>query len=345
MKFIALHKQALKTSALISIIIVLLILVSIAFFGLNIDLLKISIIFVTIFILIYFIFKRSVKQFIYKQLKRVYKSTLFEDELSLNKDNLVTDFESFLQRVKDFSQLKHMEIEKLHDRDDFRREFIGNVSHELKTPIFTAQGYLLTLLDDDFDDKNLRKKYLERASKSIDRLNFIVKDLDMISKLESGMDLNFESFNIIKLIEEVFELLEIKAAKRNITLSFDKVYDHPILVEADKKRIEQVLTNLISNSISYGKNNGQTIVTVESFEKNSFIIHVSDNGIGIKKINQPRLFERFYRVDQSRSREQGGSGLGLAIVKHIIEAHQQQVFVKSKTDKGSTFSFTLNKVI
>jgi len=233
----------------------------------------------------------------------------------------------------------------LHNIDDFRREFLGNVSHELKTPIFTAQGYLLTLLDDDFDDKILRKKYLERANKSVDRLNFIVKDLDMISNLESGMELNFESFNIIKLITEVFELLEIKAAKKNITLSFDKIYDHPILVKADKERMEQVLTNLISNSINYGKNDGQTTISVKLKNPHSFVIHVSDNGIGIKEIDIPRLFERFYRVDHSRSREQGGSGLGLAIVKHIVEAHQQKVFVKSVFDKGSSFSFTLDKVL
>lgn len=344
MKFIQLHKQALKTSALIIIVFLVLLLIFYYLFGLNIDFVKISIFSIALFIFIYFIFKTSVKQFIYRQLKKVYKSTLFEDEPSLNKDNLETDFEIFLQRVKDFAQIKHQEVEKLHNRDDFRRDFLGNVSHELKTPIFTAQGYLLTLLDDDFDDKKLQKKYIERANKSIDRLNFIVKDLDMISKLESGMDLNFESFNIIKLITEVIELLEIKAAKKNITLSFDKIYDHPILVEADKKRIEQVLTNLISNSIKYGKNNGQTTISVASYEKDTFAIHVSDNGIGIKEMDQSRLFERFYRVDQSRSREQGGSGLGLAIVKHIIEAHQQKVFIESKYKKGTTFSFTLQKV-
>ena len=167
------------------------------------------------------------------------KLTPFEDEFSLHENPLETDFELFLKKFQNFAQTKHLEIEKLHNIDGFRREFLGNVSHELKTPIFTAQGYLLTLLDDDFKDKTLRKKYLERANKSIDRLNFIVKDLDMISNLESGMELNLESFNIIKLITEVFELLEIKAAKKNITLSFDKVYEYPIIVKADKERIEQ----------------------------------------------------------------------------------------------------------
>ncbi len=345
MKFIQLHKQAIKTSALIVLILLVFVFISYTLFGFDYSVLYTSIFFVFLFFSIYFIFKISVKQFIYRQLKRVYKSTLFENEPSLNKDNLETDFESFLERIKEFAQTKHQEIEKLHNIDDFRREFLGNVSHELKTPIFTAQGYLLTLLDDDFNDKILQKKYLERANKSIDRLNYIVKDLDMISNLESGMELNFESFNIIKLITEAFELLEIKAAKKNITLAFDKIYDHPILVEADKERIEQVLTNLISNSINYGKNDGQTTISVKLKNPNSFVINVSDNGIGIRKIDISRLFERFYRVDQSRSREQGGSGLGLAIVKHIIEAHQQQVFVQSSFKKGSTFSFTLDKVL
>ncbi len=345
MKFIQLHKQALKTSALIILVLLLFVFITYELFGIDYDVFKILIFVLIFFISIYFIFKISVKQFIYTQLKKVYKSTLFEDEPSLNEDNLETDFEIFLERVKEFAQIKHQEIEKLHNRDDFRKEFLGNVSHELKTPIFTAQGYLLTLLDDDFDNKKLQKKYLERANKSIDRLNFIVKDLDMITKLESGMQLNFESFNIIKLITEVFELLEIKAAKKNIILTFDKIYESPILVKADKERIEQVLTNLISNAINYGKINGQTTISVVDHKPNSFAIHIIDNGIGIKEIDIPRLYERFYRVDQSRSRDQGGSGLGLAIVKHIIEAHQQEVFVKSTMSQGSTFSFTLNKVI
>lgn len=345
MKFILLHKQALKTSALIILILFFFVLITYYLFGFDYNLFEIMVFSIFLFISIYFIFKISVKRFIHRQLKRVYKSTLFENEPSLNKNNLETDFEKFLESVNEFAKIKHQEIEKLHNREDFRKEFLGNVSHELKTPIFTAQGYLLTLLDDDFNDKDLQKKYLQRANKSVERLNFIVKDLDMISKLESGMELNIESFNIVKLITDVYELLEIKAAKKNISLTFDKIYDSPILVNADKERIEQVLTNLISNSIDYGKINGQTTINIKLFKTNSFIINISDNGFGINKVDLPRLFERFYRVDQSRSRDQGGSGLGLAIVKHIIEAHQQQVFVKSKFDQGSTFSFTLEKVV
>jgi len=345
MKKIQLHIQALKTSAIIIFAISVFLLIIYSFFDKEHLVLEISILTLFLFTTIYFIFKVSVKRFTYSQLKKIYASTLFDTKTSLNKNDFESDFEDFLEKITEIVETKHLEIEKLHNREDFRKEFLGNVSHELKTPIFTAQGYILTLLEEDFKDPILRKKYLERANKSIDRLHYIVKDLDMISKLESGMDLNFESFNIIKLINDVFELLEIKAAKKNIILTFDKIYDFPILVKGDKKRIEQVLTNLISNAISYGKNKGETIVSVADFSKQTFLIKVSDNGIGISKTNVPRLFERFYRVDQSRSREQGGSGLGLAIVKHIVEAHQQQLFIESDMDKGSSFSFTLKKVI
>ena len=239
-----------------------------------------------------------------------------------------------------------LEIEKLHSRDDFRKEFLGNVSHELKTPIFTAQGYMLTLLGESMDDEELKQKYLERANKSIERLNAIVKDLDMISKLEmGGTKLDESTFNIVGLVNDVFEILEIKAAKRKITLSFDKIYEYPLYAKGDFEKIQQVLINLITNSINYGKLGGNTIVSISSFDKQKYIIKVKDNGIGIDKKHLPRLFERFYRVDKSRSREHGGSGLGLAIVKHTIEAHDQELFVESQLGKGSTFSFTLKKVV
>lgn len=344
LKFISLHKQAFITTAFIVVIIATL-LFSFFYFDLNIDILSVLLLLLIAFLIIYFIIKISVRQFIYGQLKKVYKSSLFENELTFKNKDLETDFESFLKGFQEFTDQKHQEIEKLTTRDDFRKEFLGDVSHELKTPLFTAQGYLLTLLDDSIDDKTIQKKYLERANKSIERLNFIVKDLDMISKLESGMKLNYESFNIVKIVKDVFEILDIKAGKKNIALAFDSVNDFPLLVNGDSERIEQVLINLISNSISYGKNNGSTIVSITSHSNKKILITVSDNGLGIEKKHIPRLFERFYRVDKSRSREQGGSGLGLAIVKHIIEAHNQEVFVKSKPNKGSSFSFTLNKVL
>ena len=344
MKFIQLHKQAVLTTVLITIF---LFLSGVLFFYFNF---QNNYFYLALFVLfafgvIYYIVKINIKYLIHRQLKTVFGTSLFNTDISLNQKNLEKDFESFLKLIKDYTETKHLEIEKLHDRDDFRKDFLGDVSHELKTPIFTAQGYILTLLDESFRDKKLQKKYLERANKSIERLNFIVKDLDMISKLEMGMDLNLKSFNIVRLINEVFEILEIKAGKKNITLTFNMLYEIPILVFADEERIEQVLINLISNSINYGKNKGTTAVSIQTHSKDQFIISVSDDGIGIPEKELNRLFERFYRVDKSRSREQGGSGLGLSIVKHIIEAHGQQVFVKSELNTGSTFSFTLNKIL
>lgn len=263
----------------------------------------------------------------------------------LKKDPDDIDFEKFIDGIRTFAENKHLEIEQLHNRDDFRRDFIGDVSHELKTPLFTAQGYLLTILDDDLDDPVLVKKYLERANKSIERLLYIVKDLDMIAKLESGMKLEQENFNIVKTLLDVFELFELKARKKNIRIGFKEPYEYPIMVKADKDKIEQVIINLVSNSIKYGKIGGQTLISIETHSVHQFIIHFEDDGLGIAEENLPRLFERFYRVEKSRSRDQGGSGLGLAIVKHIIEAHEQEVFVESKKDHGSTFSFTLNKAL
>jgi len=344
LKFIQLHKQAFLTSVLI--IIFLFVLGFLFFyFGLQNNYFYLFLFVLFAFGIIYFIVEVNVKYLIRRQLRMVFGASIFNTEISLSQKNIEKDFESLLKIIKDYTETKHLEIEKLHDRDDFRKDFLGDVSHELKTPIFTAQGYILTLLDESFKDKNLQKKYLERANKSIERLNFIVKDLDMISKLEMGMELKLKSFNIIQLISEVFDILDIKAGKKNISLTFNTFYEFPILVYADKERIEQVLINLISNSINYGKNNGTTTVDVQTYSKDQFIINVSDDGIGIPEKEISRLFERFYRVDKSRSREQGGSGLGLSIVKHIIEAHGHQVFAKSTLDKGSTFSFTLNRVL
>ncbi len=345
LKFKQLHKFVLQTSSIVFIVFVSLLALYFFLFDLTFNFQKVLIFTFILFLLLFLSIKYLLNRFINKQIQKIYDSSSFVNEINLDKKNLEPDFESFLKKINEFVKIKHQEIEKLHSREDFRKEFLGNVSHELKTPLFTAQGYLLTVLDNSIEDKKLRKKYLERANKSIERLNFIVKDLDMIANLESGMKLDYETFNIIKLISDVFDILEIKAAKRKITLMFDKAYEFPLLVNADIERIEQVLINLIVNSISYGKDNGITTVGVKLFSKNKFIIKVSDNGIGIKNKNLSRLFERFYRVDKSRSREGGGSGLGLSIVKHIIEAHNQLIFVDSKFGDSSSFSFTINKVI
>ena len=237
-----------------------------------------------------------------------------------------------------------LEIESLKVREEFRKEFIGNVAHELKTPIFTIQGYIENLIDGAIDDNSVRDKFLNRAKISVERLIYIIKDLDMITKLESGtLNLEQDSFDIIELIKNTYDELEIQAQKKDIKLIFNKLYSEPIIVFADKDKIQQVITNLIINSIKYGTNKGTTEVSLESITSDKLIVRITDNGEGIQKEHLSRLFERFYRVDQSGSRKQGGSGLGLSIVKHIIDAHNENVYVESKFGIGSEFSFTLTK--
>jgi len=236
------------------------------------------------------------------------------------------------------------EINVLKDQANYRREFLGNISHELKTPLFTIQGYILTLLEGAMKDKNVRDRYLKRAAKGVDRLISIVKDLDLITQFESGIKtVDKSKFDINELVDNVFELLEFESEKNNITLKSEENLNNPIYAYADQERIIQVLTNLVVNSIKYGTENGFTKVVVEDYNKEKVLIKVIDNGEGIEEEHLPRLFERFYRIDKNRSRKKGGSGLGLSIVKHIIEAHQQQIFVKSEIGSGTEFSFTLDK--
>jgi two-component system phosphate regulon sensor histidine kinase PhoR len=250
------------------------------------------------------------------------------------------------EEIEKFAEGKKIEIDTLKIREEYRKDFLGNVSHELKTPLFTVQGYILTLLDGAMKDKKLREKYLERASKGVERLIYIVKDLDLITKLEvGGLKLERTDFDVIELIKNVFDLLEMKAAEKDIALTFDMEYNQPIYVNADREKIQQVISNLLVNSIKYGYPNGTTEVSVENLIKNKVIVRVTDNGEGIPKQHIPRLFERFYRVDQSGSRNEGGSGLGLAIVKHIIEVHGEKIYVESEEDVGSEFSFTLEKAV
>lgn len=238
------------------------------------------------------------------------------------------------------------EMEKLRLQEAFRREFLGNLSHELKTPIFSIQGYILTLLEGGLEDENINRAFLERASKGVDRVTGIIEDLDIITKIESEeLKLNSTTVNIVDLAKEIVESLEIKAEKRNIRLSLDvkrPIYQE-IKVLCDRDKIGQVLGNLINNSINYGVENGHVEVRFFDLEDN-ILIEVSDNGIGIKEEHLPRLFERFYRVGKSRARNEGGTGLGLAIVKHLVEAHGQTIDVRSTVGQGSTFSFTLKKV-
>ena len=307
-------------------------------------LLRLIIFFPTVFIVVFLIIQYRTEQFIYNRIKKIYDEVSILNDDEFIRASTTTDIDSLSNSVKNYVQGKRIEIKNLTERDSFRKDFLGNVSHELKTPLFTVQGYILTLIEGGVNDKLIRDKYLERANKGVDRLVAIVKDLDMIAKLETeGLKMNYEVFNIIDLIQNVFDLFEMKAKKRNISLQFDKLYDYPIFVKADKERIEQVLINLIVNSIKYGKTNGVTTVGLESYTEDQFILKVIDNGEVIKQEHIPRLFERFYRVDQSRSREQCGSGLGLSIVKHIVEAHNETMLINSVFKEGSEFSFTLKK--
>ncbi|WP_333599247.1 sensor histidine kinase [Flavobacterium sp.] len=299
---------------------------------------------VCMFTFSFFVLQYRVERFIYRRVKKIYDDVSLLESTSFRNQPITTDMATLTKQVKKFATDKKMEIETLKVREEYRREFLGNVSHELKTPLFTVQGYLSTLLDGAMNDKNVRKKYLERAEKGVERLIYIVEDLDMISKLEMGdVNLELSKFNIVELIQNVFDLLEMKADKKNIILMFDRKYNKPITVFADQEKIQQVLTNLVMNSIKYGKENGTTEVTIEDLVNDKIIVRFRDNGEGIEKQYIPRLFERFFRVDKSGARSEGGSGLGLSIVKHIIEAHGEKIYVESEFGKGSEFSFTLEK--
>jgi two-component system, OmpR family, phosphate regulon sensor histidine kinase PhoR len=299
---------------------------------------------VVVFSFTFLITQYRLEKFIYQRIKKIYDSVSILDTSDFNKTPITTDIDTLSRDVQTFAKSKQLQIKNLNLREDYRREFLGNISHELKTPLFTVQGYLLTLEGGAINDKKISKKYIKRANKGVERLIAIVKDLDLISKLESAdLSLNKEPFDVVDLVQNVFELLEMKAKKRNITLTFNKKYRLPVMAIGDEERIEQVLTNLLVNSIKYGKIDGNTTVSIEPLRKNKLLVKVTDDGEGIEAKHMPRIFERFYRVDSSRSREQGGSGLGLAIVKHIIEAHDEAIFAESEFKKGSTFSFTLEK--
>ncbi len=297
-----------------------------------------------IFVISFLIIQYRIQSFLFKRFKELYQDLEMLDSPKINKSSVSTDMDSLMKKIEEFAKDKKIEIELLKSQEQYRKEFIGNVAHELKTPIFTIQGYISNLLDGAMDDKALLDKYLKNTDNSIERLIYIIKDLDLITQLESStMNLKISSFNIVDLITDIFGQLEIKSKEKNIKLFFDKKYEEEILVEADKVRIEQVITNLLVNSINYGSENGSTEVSISVLTEKKIIVRMTDNGEGISKEHIPRLFERFYRVDVSRSRSHGGSGLGLAIVKHIVDAHNENIFVNSEPGVGSEFSFTLQK--
>lgn len=336
------YKFALKTALYITLFLTLF--MGVFFYVLEVNLFYLFGVAICSFSIPFFIIQHRVEHFIYRRIKKIYDDLTLLESTTLRNQPITTDMATLTKEIDKYAKDKKLEIETLKVREEYRKEFFGNVSHELKTPLFTVQGYIETLLDGAIDDKRVNKKYLSRANKGVERLIYIVKDLDMITKLELGdLALNLTTFNIVELIQNVFDLFEMKAKDKRITLTFDKIYKEPILVTADRERIQQVLTNLIVNSIKYGRDKGTTEVSIENLIKNKVIVRITDNGEGISKQNLPRIFERFYRVDKSGSRKEGGSGLGLSIVKHIIEAHNEKIYVESEFGVGSEFSFTLEK--
>jgi two-component system phosphate regulon sensor histidine kinase PhoR len=294
----------------------------------------------------YMVVHRVFLDYVEKRLNPIYK-TIQNVTLSRRKIRKSIDSEGFSEEldkeVKVWATNQTNEIRQLKEMERYRKDFLGNVSHELKTPIFNIQGYILTLLDGGIDDPKINTLYLKRAEKSVNRMISIVDDLVSMSRLESGeFKLQMESFNIVKLVEEVFESHEMLARKYRIKLEFDGNYNKPVRVSADKRRITEVLNNLIVNSIKYGSANGKTRVGFDDTGE-TILVDITDNGIGIAEEDLPRIFERFYRVDKSRSRDSGGTGLGLAIVKHIIQAHNQSINVRSGLGKGTSFVFSLDK--
>ena len=347
LKFKNSYSFAIKTSFAISLILLFVVAVVLYLYSLlDQYYFQLVLLVILIFIISFLIIQSRIEVFIYGKIKNLYKDLNIIDSISLSKPNVTTDMNSLMQNINEFSKDKKLEIESLKVQEEFRKEFIGNVAHELKTPIFTIQGYIENLIDGAVENKLLRDKFLNRAQISVERLIYIIKDLDMITKLESGsQNLEVTSFDLNKLIKNIFDQLEIQAQKKEIKLTFNTNYSESILVNADRDKIHQVITNLIINSIKYGTFKGTTEISLESLTTEKLIVRVTDNGEGILNEHLPRLFERFYRVDQSGSRKEGGSGLGLSIVKHIIDAHNENIYIESKLGIGSEFSFTLSKCI
>ncbi len=300
--------------------------------------------FITSFVVFYYLLEK----YIYTKIKLIYKLI---HNLKLGKDlkdalgeyvsgDPINDVE---HEVKEWAREKKKEIDLLKKQEQFRREFLSNVSHEFKTPLFAVQGYVETASDCLHDDPDTAEKFLIKASKNVERLSYLINDLDSISKLETGeIPINFQKFDFVQLTREIMDSMEDKAKAKSITLSLKEKYSNPAIVYADREKIRQVMINLIQNSIKYGKEHGSTAIKIFELH-DQYLIEVTDDGIGIDEKHLPRLFERFYRVDSHRARQVGGTGLGLAIVKHILEAHQQIISVRSTLQIGTTFAFTLEK--
>lgn len=300
----------------------------------------------TAFSLFYF----ALERFIYRRIKLIYKHIRQSKSPILNipekvdmNQHVIDDVD---REVRTWNIEKNQEIENLKKMEQYRREFIGNIAHELKTPIYNIQGFICTLIDGGLYDEEINMSYLKKASQNVDRLGGIINDLDFISRQETGkLEMNWSNFKLLDLLIEVISSVEYMSNKYNIKIQIKEGSEKSVVVKADREKIRQVFTNLISNAIKYSKDKGNVWIGIYNMDK-EVLIEITDNGIGIEEVHLPRLFERFYRVDSSRTRKQkeGGSGLGLAIVKHILEAHNQTIHVRSKVNVGSTFGFNLNRV-
>ncbi|MCZ4407981.1 ATP-binding protein [Cryomorphaceae bacterium 1068] len=338
-------KVAVFTAVIVALAIFFLLIGTLLLFGEKIDWLQVVVFTSLAFLSSWLVIYKSLQRFIYAKIKLIFRNM---HSLKVGRSAFRLDMSKDVlgdvnKEVVDWAEDRMAEIEDLREKENFRKEFVGNVAHELKTPIFSIQGYILTLLEGALEDPNFNRKFLMKAAKSVDRMTMLVEDLDTITQFESGsLKLDIEKIDIVELVKEVIEQREEEAKQKEITIGFNKNYDKPIYVEADSFRVSQVLINLITNSINYGKIGGKTTVRFFDLDER-ILIEVEDDGPGIDKEHIPRLFERFYRVDKSRSRHQGGTGLGLAICKHIIEGHEQSLNVRSEVGKGSVFSFTLAK--
>lgn len=340
---------AIYTALIVSIVESLLLMFIIQFFNFESNWVNYLFLFIGSLIFSYIIILLVVQKFIFRKIKLIYKNIRdfrvgkikkgIEPEIDVDSNV----FENVEFEVKEWTAQKQKEIEELRLLENYRREYIGNVAHELRTPVFNIQGYVHTLLDGGLQDENINEVYLNKAALNVERLITVIEDLDVISKLESGkMILEMQNFDIRQLVEEVFMELEMKAINKDVNLNFKEGAGSGYIVTADRESIRTVFNNLISNSIKYGKPGGKTNVGFYDME-GYLLVEVSDNGIGIEQKHLRHLFDRFYRVDKSRSRKEGGSGLGLSIVKHVLEAHNEPINVRSTPGVGTTFGFTMRK--
>jgi two-component system phosphate regulon sensor histidine kinase PhoR len=340
------NQFALIFSAFITLIVILVLQLILSYYDSSLSLGPLSLIgFILIAIsygLVYFlleIFVNRKLRLLYRMIHN-FQASKADYTIDMNEDVLAASETD----VIDWVNKSREELVKLKEQEEFRKEFIGNLAHELKTPMFSIQGYILTLLEGGLDDQSVNEKFLKRALKGVDRMNLIIGDLDMIAKFESQRtEMVFQPNDIVQISKDVMDGLELKAKEKAIKLKFAKIYNDQIMVSCDSGKIGQVLQNLISNAIQYSNVDGEIVLRFISLGK-SLIIEVEDDGIGIEEEHFSRLFERFYRVDKSRARHEGGTGLGLAIVKHIVEAHGQTISIRSSINRGSTFFFTLSKV-